>query len=122
MGGSNLILSPNVMKSLTSMGFLSNNGRSFGFDSRASGYGRGEGNVVVVLQRLADAINRGSTIRAVIRASGSAADGHTPTIYQPSKRAQEELIRDTYQKSGLDVAKTRYVEAHGTGTQTGYVL
>lgn len=74
---------------------------------------------VVLLKRLSDALRDGNTIRAIIRSSASNEDGRTPGITQPSRAAQEQLIRETYQKSGLSMAHTRFFEAHGTGTAIG---
>lgn len=62
---------------MTSLGFLSADGKCFTFDSRANGYGRGEGVGIVVLKRLSDAIRDNDTIRAVIRGTASNQDGHT---------------------------------------------
>ena len=98
---------------------LSAAGKSYAFDSRATGYGRGEGSATVILKRLDDAIKDGDPIRAVIRGSGLNQDGKTDTITTPSQEAQEELIRSVYQKAGLDPMHTAYFEAHGTGTPTG---
>lgn len=98
------------------MNFISHDSRSFSFDRRGNGYGRGEGFGVVVLKRLTNAVRDGDTIRAVIRSTGSNQDGRTPGITQPSRDAQEVLINETYAKAGLDMQTTRYVEAHGTGT------
>lgn len=61
-------------------------------------------------------------IRAVIRATASNQDGHTPGITQPSKDAQAANIRATYEAAGLDMEQTAFFEAHGTGTQIGDVL
>lgn len=77
VGGSNLILSPDTMLPMDAMGLLSPDGRCFTFDSRANGYGRGEGVGVVILKRLSDAINANDTIRAVIRGSRVNHDGRT---------------------------------------------
>ncbi len=40
-------------------------------------------------------------------------------ITNPSQSAQEALMREAYQKAGLDFASTRFFESHGTGTPTG---
>ncbi|KAL9074826.1 MAG: hypothetical protein Q9161_001964 [Pseudevernia consocians] len=101
------------------MNFISPDSRCFSFDDRANGYGRGEGVGVLVLKRLGDALNDGDTIRAVVCSTGSNQDGRTPGITQPSRDAQELLIKETYQKARLDMRATRYVEAHGTGTVIG---
>jgi len=98
---------------------ISKDGKSYAFDSRANGYGRGEGSATVILKRLDDAIRDGNPIRAVIRESGVNQDGKTETITTPSGEAQEALIRACYQRAGLDPSLTTYFEAHGTGTRTG---
>lgn len=100
---------------LSNMGFLSPDSRCYSFDSRANGYARGEGLGVVIVKRLSDAIRDDDTIRAVIRSTASNSDGHTPGITQPSKDAQERLVRETYAKAGLDLGTTRFFESHGTG-------
>ena len=61
----------------------------------------------------------GDIIRAVIRETGVNQDGRTPGVTVPSGEAQESLIRQVYQRAGLDMRHTRYAEAHGTGTRTG---
>jgi acyl transferase domain-containing protein len=66
----------------------------------------------MVLKKLSDAISHGDTVRAIIRATGSNQDGHTPAIVQPSSDAQEQLIRSVYNKAGLDFKLTHYFEAH----------
>lgn len=104
---------------LTNMGFFSPDGKCFSFDRRANGYAKGEGAGLIVIKLLADAIKDGDTIRAVIRATGANQDGKTPGLTQPSERAQEENIRETYNKGGLDMNVTKHFEAHGTGTQIG---
>ncbi|RAK87226.1 polyketide synthase [Aspergillus costaricaensis CBS 115574] len=117
--GCNIILAPEMTIGLDNLGLLSRDSHSYSFDKRANGYARGEGVGAVVIKRLDDAIADGDTVRAVIRSSSSNQDGKTPGILQPSKEAQVRLIRDTYQKAGLDMGVTRYFEAHGTGTPIG---
>lgn len=95
--------------------FLSGDGKSYAFDSRASGYGRGEGVATIVIKRLNDALAAGDPIRAVIRGSALNQDGKTETITTPSLQAQEDLIRACYQNAGLSPQDTQYFEAHGTG-------
>ena len=98
---------------------MSGDGKSNAFDSRASGYGRGEGVATLVVKRLKDALAAGDPIRAVIRESLLNQDGKTETITTPSLEAQENLIRGCYRRAGLDPRDTQYFEAHGTGTQAG---
>ncbi|KAI1778653.1 putative polyketide synthase [Hypoxylon cercidicola] len=119
VAGCNLTYAPEIFSILQNISFLSPDSKCYSFDHRANGYARGEGIAVVVLKRLSDAIDNGDTIRAIIRSTGCNEDGRTPGITQPSIQAQEQLIRETYKRSGLSLAHTRYVEAHGTGTSTG---
>lgn len=92
---------------------------SYAFDSRANGYGRGEGVSAIVIKPLCDAVRDGDPIRAVIRETALNQDGKTPTLTSPSQEAQEQLIWSCYQKAGLNPLDTTYVEAHGTGTLAG---
>ena len=94
-------------------------GLSYTFDSRGSGYGRGEGIVCLVLKPLDLAISDGDNIRAIIRNTGTNQDGKTNGITFPSMEAQARLMRSVYQGAGLDPIETGYVEAHGTGTAAG---
>lgn len=97
------------------MGMLSPDSKSFSFDHRANGYGRGEGIAALILKRLPDAIRDGDSIRAVIRSTSTNQDGHTPGVTQPNPASQAMLIRQTYARAGLSLLPTRYFEAHGTG-------
>ncbi|KJZ75926.1 hypothetical protein HIM_04750 [Hirsutella minnesotensis 3608] len=117
--GSGMILTPNTIMPMTALNFLSPDGKCFTFDSRANGYGRGEGIGVVVLKKISDAIRDNDTIRAVIRGSSVNQDGRTPGITLPSKEAQVSNIRAVYAAAGLSFDQTAYVECHGTGTQAG---
>lgn len=132
-----MILTPNTMMPMTALNFLSPDGKCFTFDSRANGYGRGEGIGVVVMKRLSDALRDNDTIRAVIRGTAVNQDGRTPGKFSrrmhctfvnvksssgitlPSKEAQVANIRSVYAAAGLDFDQTAYVECHGTGTQAG---
>lgn len=115
MSGCNLIILPDATVMMGKMGFLSPDSQCYSFDHRANGYARGEGFGVIILKRLTDALQNGDTIRAVIRSTGSSQDGTTPGITQPNVIAQASLIRDTYAKAGLSLARTAFFEAHATG-------
>lgn len=93
------------------------------WDANANGYARGEGVAVIVLKPLSVALKDGDHIECVVRETGVNQDGATPGITVPDARSQADLIRDTYQKAGLDLAvpanRPQFFEAHGTGTPTG---
>ncbi|KAL2875455.1 hypothetical protein SGCOL_009367 [Colletotrichum sp. CLE4] len=104
---------------MSGLGVLGADGRCFAWDSRANGYGRGEGIATLLLKPLREALADGDPVHAVIRETAINQDGKTPTITSPSSEAQEELIRACYRRAGLDPSRTAYVEAHMTGTPTG---
>jgi acyl transferase domain-containing protein len=98
---------------------LSDTGRSFAFDHRATGFGRGEGAGCIILKSLEDAEAAGDAIRSVVVNSGLNQDGRTRGIAMPNGEAQEALIRQVYKEARIDPKLVGFVEAHGTGTKVG---
>ncbi|KIL85244.1 polyketide synthase [Fusarium avenaceum] len=119
VGGSQLVIQPDVLSIMSGMGMLNPDGISYAFDSRGAGYGRGEGVATIVLKRLDNALKDGDRIHAIIANSGMNQDGKTPGLNTPSGEAQAALSLRVYQEAGLNPADTSFVEAHGTGTQAG---
>jgi acyl transferase domain-containing protein len=119
VGGVNCLLNHDMMISMSTMRFLAPEGRSYAFDYRAQGYGRGEGVTCLLLKPLEDALRDGNSIRGIIRNTGVNQDGKTPGITFPSISAQSELIRKVYQEAGLRTSTASFVECHGTGTPAG---
>jgi acyl transferase domain-containing protein/NADPH:quinone reductase-like Zn-dependent oxidoreductase/ubiquinone/menaquinone biosynthesis C-methylase UbiE/NADP-dependent 3-hydroxy acid dehydrogenase YdfG len=102
------------------LGMVSPDGKCFSFDSRANGYGRGEGVGTLILKSVSAAIRDGNVIRAVIRGTGVNSDGRgAGGITLPSKAAQERLMRDVYARNDLDLDDTGFLEGHFTGTPAG---
>jgi acyl transferase domain-containing protein len=114
VSGANLMLNPDMFITMSSIALISKDGRSFAFDSRANGYGRGEGVATLVLKRLDDAIRDGDPIQSVIRETGLNQDGKTETITTPSQAAQIALMKRVYKKAGLDPKDTGYFEVTTT--------
>ncbi|KAH8650550.1 putative polyketide synthase [Tricladium varicosporioides] len=115
----NLNILPDQFITMSMSSLFSNEGKSFAFDERGTGFGRGEGVGCVILKPLEDAIRDHDSIRAVIVGSGINQDGKTKGITMPSGDAQVSLMKSVYAKSGLDPNDTGYIEAHGTGTNVG---
>ncbi|PMD36739.1 BcPKS8, polyketide synthase [Hyaloscypha variabilis F] len=119
VGGCHLNMLPEFWVSMSMSRLFSDEGRSFSFDNRGTGYGRGEGCGMVVLKPLEQALRDNDTIRAVIVGSGINQDGKTPGITMPNGAAQEALMQQVYRSAGINPKDTGYVEAHGTGTKVG---
>ena len=118
VGGVNLVIDPQRFVYQSKLKMFSKDGRSFSFDHRANGYGRGEGCAGIVMKPLSAALRDRDHIRAVIRNSVLNQDGRTPGLTVPSGAAQEMAIRKAYSDAGLELGAD-YVEAHGTGTAVG---
>lgn len=89
---------------------LSPEGKSFSYDDRASGFGRGEGGACLLLKRLDDAIKAGDPIQAIIRNSACNHGGRSEGITMPSRSAQEKLLWRVHQEVGLNPSETPVVE------------
>ncbi|ONM49013.1 type I polyketide synthase [Nocardia donostiensis] len=119
VGGVNLALLPHTTDYLAEGGFLAPDGRGKPFDANADGYVRGDGCAVVVLQRSADAMRSGNRIYAEILGTAVGSDGRSNGLYAPNGRAQQDVVRTAWARSGLDPATAGYLECHGTGTALG---
>lgn len=118
-GGVNLILSPLSTIAMSKWGMLAPDGYCKTFDARANGFVRGEGCGVVVLKRLSDALANGDEILALIRGTAVNQDGRSTGMTAPNGQAQQAVIRQALDNSGVDPAQVSYIEAHGTGTALG---
>ncbi|MGW2253240.1 type I polyketide synthase [Kitasatospora sp. NPDC001660] len=99
---------------------LSRDGRCSAFDAGATGTVSSGGVGAVVLKRLADALDHGDRIIAVIRGSAVNNDGGEKVGYTaPSVTGQRDVIRMALAQAGVEPAQIGYVEAHGTGTPVG---
>ncbi|ROP35584.1 type I polyketide synthase [Saccharothrix texasensis] len=101
-------------------GPLSSDGRTRPFDAHATGTVPSEGVGVVVLKRLADALQDGDRIAAVVLGSALNNDGADKMGYTtPSIPGQRDVILYAQKLAGVNAADIDYVEAHGTATPIG---
>ncbi|WP_457651370.1 beta-ketoacyl synthase N-terminal-like domain-containing protein [Rhodocaloribacter sp.] len=101
-------------------GIFSPDGHCRAFDARARGTVFGNGVGIVVLKRLAEALEDGDTIHAVIRGAAVNNDGATKVGYTaPSVRGQAEVVATALALADVPPETVTYVEAHGTGTALG---
>jgi acyl transferase domain-containing protein len=119
VGGASLRLKPQEVVALSKLGMLAPDGRCKAFDASANGFGFGEGCGVVILKRLADALQQNDPIWAVIRGTAINQDGRSNVLTAPNGLAQQALIRDALRNAQVSGAQISLVEAHGTGTSLG---
>lgn len=121
-GGTNLILNPEFLMGESNLHMLSPDGRSRMWDAGANGYARGEGFAAVIMKTLSNAITDGDDIQCIIRETGVNSDGRTQGITLPSPEAQTRLIRQVYERAGLNPLlpsdRCQFFEAHGTGERS----
>lgn len=99
---------------------LSPDGHCRAFDAQSEGTIFGSGVGILVLKRLADAIEAGDTVHAVLRASAINNDGSGKVNYlAPSVDGQASAIAEAIALAGITADSITYVEAHGTGTRIG---
>jgi acyl transferase domain-containing protein/acyl carrier protein len=120
-GAVQIMAAPDHFVQLGKVRALAPDGQSKTFSARANGFGRGEGVVMLALERLADARARGHEVLAVIRGTAVNHDGADANgrITAPNEIAQRELLVAALADAGVPPGEIDLVECHGTGTKLG---
>jgi len=101
-------------------GIHSPDGHCRAFDADAKGTVGGSGAGIVILKRLAEALEDGDNILAVIKGSAINNDGAGKVGYTaPSVQGQAEAIVAAAGIAGVSFDSVSYIETHGTGTVLG---
>lgn len=101
-------------------GILSPDGHCRPFDAAAQGTTFNSGAGIVVLKRLADALDAGDQIYAVIKGVGINNDGADKVSFTaPSVEGQAGAILQAQTEAGFAPESIDYIEAHGTATPLG---
>lgn len=99
---------------------LSPDGFCRAYSQDANGTTEGNGLGAVVLRRLADAIEDGDQILAVVRGSAVNNDGSEKLCFTaPSGEGQGKVIAEALHVAGVDPGEITLLEGHGTGTPLG---
>lgn len=101
-------------------GILAPDGHCRPFDAKAGGTVPGNGAGIVVLRRLADAVDSGDAVTAVILGTAINNDGSLKAGFTaPSVNGQADVITEALAVAGVTADTIGYVETHGTGTVLG---
>ncbi len=88
----------------------------------ADGFVMGEGSVIFLLKRLADAERDRDKIYAVLRGIAGSSDGKGKGITAPNPVGQKLSVERAWQNAGLSPATATLIEGHGTSTKVGDVV
>src|SRR5512146_430697 len=120
-GGIDRNMGPSTFIKFCKIGALSGTG-SRPYAEGADGFVMGEGGVILLLKRLADAERDGDKIYAVLRGIGGSSDGRGKGITAPNPIGQKLAVERGWRNAGLSPATATYVEGHGTSTRVGDVV
>jgi len=112
--GVKLILTPSTTAMFKRAGMLAPDGRCKTLDSSADGYVRGEACASAMLQLLSDTSEQGSP-PACILGSAVNQDGRSSSLTAPNGPAQQGVIRQALQGSGIVPNDVTTLQMHGTG-------
>jgi acyl transferase domain-containing protein/SAM-dependent methyltransferase len=119
-GGVTIRLPQKVGYFFQAEGMSSPDGHCRAFSDKAQGCLPGNGGAIVVLKRLADALQDRDSIHAVIKGTAINNDGAMKVGFTaPRVAGQARVIRSALQIAEVDAGTIGYLEAHGTGTAIG---
>ncbi|SEU30512.1 polyketide synthase [Stigmatella erecta] len=87
----------------------------FPLDARANGTALGEGAVMLLLKRLADAERDGDPIHAVLRGVGGVNQGAGPVLTATVPQVHQRAAAEALARSGVDPASISYLETGACG-------
>ncbi|TGJ97242.1 type I polyketide synthase [Actinotalea fermentans ATCC 43279 = JCM 9966 = DSM 3133] len=119
VGGVSALLDGTITETLAAAGMLSMRGVCSTFDEAADGYVRGEGGVMLYIERGTAHTSDALDPYCAILGSAVNQDGRSNGLTAPSGLAQQDVIRAALGSAGRSPEDIGYVEAHGTGTPLG---
>ena len=119
VGGVNLIVHPRQYENLSRLHMLSPTDACRPFGEGGDGFIDGEAVCGVLLKPLHEAERDRNRIDGVLLASGINAGGRANGYSAPNLESQTALVRDVFERAGIDPNGIDAIEAHGTGTALG---
>ncbi|GGK75415.1 type I polyketide synthase [Mangrovihabitans endophyticus] len=119
VGGASLAVDEANQVALSAIGSLSATGSGRPYDERADGFVIGSGAVWLAVKRLTDAERDGDRVLAVIRECAGTSDGRGRSLLAPSREGRRDVIRETFERAGIEPGSVQYVEGHGAANVLG---
>jgi acyl transferase domain-containing protein/phosphopantetheinyl transferase len=101
------------------IGALSHRGEIAPFSKEADGLLIGQGGGFIVLKTLSKALEDGDRIYALIKDTAVTSDGSGSHPLVTSVPGELRVLKQAWERAGMDPRHIGYVEAHGTGTPAG---
>ncbi|SHO44487.1 non-ribosomal peptide synthetase [Anaerocolumna xylanovorans] len=118
VGGVNLSLHDSKYSALKKMGLVSSQDRTSCFGN-GDGFIPGEGIGAFVIKKLSQAKKDKNHIYGIIKAIGINHTGRTNAYSMPSAAMEEDLIRKTIRRAGIQIGDISYIESAANGTTLG---
>ena len=119
-GGTEATITPLGIGGFSSMKALSfsedKERASIPFDKERNGFVMGEGSVMLILEELSHAQNRGANILGEIVGYGATCDAYHVTAPHPEGEGGKKCMIGAIEDAGLTVNDIGYINAHGTST------
>ncbi len=116
VGGANILY---AAVSEDPLGITSPDGITRPFDQASTGFGQGEGTIVIVLKRERDCGIGVDRVYACVLGSAINHDGRSASLTAPNPEAQARVISAALRAASILPESVQFVETHGTGTPIG---
>jgi acyl transferase domain-containing protein len=113
-GGLNMPITPENMLGQSAIGAMASR-FARPFDRASDGFLQGEGGVLFLLKRLADARRDGDGIVAVVRAAAGSSEADNRSMVLPTEGAIQRAVRAALDRGRVDGREVAVVDVHGSG-------
>ena len=89
------------------------------YDKDRNGFVMGEAGVIIVLETLEHALERGAKIYCEVAGGGATADAHHITAPHPDGLGAQNVMLEALRDANMNIEQIDYINTHGTSTPLG---